>query len=188
MRIVELIIEDEEVNGVDAISLVEQPAIESNFIALSKAQVNFAKDEERKILVGAALIPDKPIYRNSEDGEFYAIFSKKTVAQCAHRFLKNSLQSNTTLEHEVEVDGVTVIESWVKEGENDKSAHFGLDLPIGSWVVMYKVDNSEIWENEVKAGNVFGLSIEGFFKTATKLSKEDAILKGLKDIVENTKK
>lgn len=187
MRIVEFIIEDEEVNGVDAISFVEHPAIESNFVALSKEKVKFAKDEERRMIIGAALMPDKPIYRSGEEGEYYALFSKKTVAQCAHRYLKQSLQAETTLDHEDKVEGVTVVESWIKESENDKSVHFGLDLPIGTWVVMYKVDNDTIWNDEVKAGKVFGLSIEGFFQDKKKLSKEESILSALKGLIKGGK-
>ena len=187
MRILEFIIKDEDAHGVEAISLVEQPAIESNFIALSK-EVQLAKDEERRIIVGASLIPDKPIYRNSEDlGEYYAVFSKDTVAKCAHRFMKKSLQGQTTLDHEKKVDGVTVVESWIKESDQDKSVHFGLDVPVGTWVVMYKVDNDEIWNDEVKAGKVFGLSIEGFFDTVTKLSKEERLLQEVKNLVEKYK-
>ena len=187
MRIVEFVIEDEEVNGVHAISFVEQPAIESNFIALSKEKVNFAKDEERRMIVGAALIPDKPIPRNGKEGEYYALFSKKTVSRCAHRYIKNSLQSETTLDHEEKINGVTVVESWIKESDNDKSVHFGLDLPIGSWVVMYKIDNDDIWNDEVKAGKVLGLSIEGFFKDKkeVKQSKEERVLSELAKIISN---
>lgn len=150
--------------GVEAISLVEFPAIESNWIALKKEVKLEALDNERRMLYGPALIPDKPILRiDKETGEeYYIVFDRETIYNCAHAFMKNGFQNEHTFEHMKPIEGVTVVESWYKEGENDKSVHFGMDVPVGTWLIGSKVDNPEIWAN-VKAGKVKGFSIEGYF-------------------------
>ena len=98
MRIVELIIdEDAELYGIDAISLVDRPAIELDFIALKEARVDFAEaDTDKRILIGPALVPDKPIYRKNGEDEFYVYFSKSTVRKAAELYLKHGNQTNHT--------------------------------------------------------------------------------------------
>jgi hypothetical protein len=143
--------------------LVDAPAIEENWIALSKMQL--AKvDEERRMLYGPALIPDKEILRYDDKGEaYYVYFEKKTVQQLAHQFFKKNLQHTTNLQHEIPVTGVTVVESWLKEGKNDKSIELGLpDLPDGTWFIGTHVDEDHVWD-DVKEGKIKGYSIEGFF-------------------------
>ena len=135
MRIVELIIdEDAELYGIDAISLVDRPAIELDFIALKEQRVDFAEaDTDKRILVGPALVPDKPIYRKNGDDEFYVYFSKGTVRKAAELYLKHGNQANHTLEHEHNINGLTVVESWmVEDKEKDKSNYYGLDVPVGT--------------------------------------------------------
>jgi len=107
MRIVELIIdEDAELYGIDAISLVDRPAIELDFIALKEARVQFAEaDADKRILIGPALVPDKPIYRKNGEDEFYVYFSKSTVRRAAELYLKHGNQANHTLEHEHTING-----------------------------------------------------------------------------------
>lgn len=169
MRIVELIIdEEEELNGIDAISLVRAPAIESNFIALKALSHQFAtQDEEKRIVIGPALIPNKPILRRDNEGEYHVYFSKETVRQAMELYLKRGHQSSATLEHQKPIEGVTLIESWIVEGEYDKSRHYGLDVPKGTWMVTLKVDNDEVWQEYVKEGKVKGFSIEGYFVDKT---------------------
>ena len=186
MKIYELILESEE-HGIDAISLVENPAIEEDFIALSKQEkVEFkAVDEERRILLGAALTPDKLIYRNSDDkGEYYVRMSKKTVREAAQNFLKNGNQANWTFEHEEKIQGVSVVESWIIEGEHDKSMNFGMTLPQGTWMVAVKVDNEAIWENFVKTGKVKGFSIEAFLKIKENFSSD--IITDLEELIKKS--
>lgn len=180
MKIVELIIDEEaELFGIDAISLVEQPAIESDWLALNSDKLILAEaDKDRRILVGAALIPDKPIYRHKEGEEFHVYFSKKTVRRAMELFFKYGNQGNTTLEHEAKLNGLSVVESWIVEDKDkDKSQIFGLDVPVGTWMVSVKVDNDAIWKDWVKAGKVKGFSIEGYFADqiyASKLDKMEA--------------
>ena len=200
MQIIELIINDnEELNGIEAISLVENPAIEENFIALKDQAVTLAKvDAEKRILMGAALIPNKPIYRKNGENEFYIFFSKKTVNRASQLFLQKGNQSKATLEHEKAIEGLTVVESWIIEDEiHDKSKKYGLSLPIGTWMVSMKVEDDAIWNDFVKIGKVKGFSVEGFF--ADKLSKyneplkdelseDEKLVKQIANIIENTTK
>jgi len=179
MRIVELIIdEDAELYGIDAISLVDRPAIELDFIALKEQRVDFAEaDTDKRILVGPALVPDKPIYRKNGDDEFYVYFSKGTVRKAAELYLKHGNQANHTLEHEHNINGLTVVESWmVEDKEKDKSNYYGLDVPVGTWMVAVKVDNEAIWQEWVKEGKVKGFSIEGYFVDKMKKNSEDEML------------
>jgi|TARA_R100001460_G_scaffold59716_1_gene99641 hypothetical protein len=182
MKIVELILDEmEELMGIQAISIVENPAIEENFVALKSQEVEFAKqDEEKRILLGAALIPNKPIYRQNGDEEFYVYFTKETIRKASELFFQNSNQNESTLEHEVALNGLSVVESWlVEDDEKDKSRIYGLDVPVGTWMVSMKVNNDDIWNNYVKTNKVKGFSIEGFFVdkvdfSAQEISEEDA--------------
>lgn len=191
MRIVELIIdEDAELYGIDAISLVDRPAIELDFIALKEQRVNFAEaDTDKRILVGPALVPDKPIYRKNGEDEFYVYFSKGTVRKAAELYLKHGNQANHTLEHEHNINGLTVVESWmVEDKEKDKSNYYGLDVPVGTWMVAVKVDNEAIWQEWVKEGKVKGFSIEGYFVDKMKKNSEDEMLSQLAKAIVKTDK
>jgi hypothetical protein len=165
-RIIELIIDEEnEFSGIEAISVVENPAIEEDFIALKEhKEVKLAEvDKEKRILMGAALIPNKKIYRNSGDEEYYIFFSEDTVRKASELFLMKGNQNNSTLEHQVELEGMSVVESWIIEDETkDKSRKYNFSLPIGTWMVSVKVNNDDVWE-QVKVGDVKGFSIEGYF-------------------------
>jgi hypothetical protein len=169
MRIVELILDDQQLaSGIDAISIVEAPAIESNFIALKSHEIKFAQvDAEKRILMGPILIPDKPIFRkqvmNGEMQEFYVYFSKDTVRKASQMFLMKGKQGNATIEHELAVQGVCMVETWIKEDmEKDKSAIYGMNDPIGTWMGCLKVSNDEVWA-DAKEGKFKGFSIEGYF-------------------------
>ena len=182
MRIVELIIdEDAELYGIDAISLVDKPAIELDFIALKDERIEFTTiDADKRILLGPALVPDKPIYRKNGEDEFYVYFSKATVRRAAELYLKLGNQANHTLEHEHSINGLTVVESWmVEDKEKDKSALYGLDVPVGTWMVAVKVDNEAIWQEWVKEGKVKGFSIEGYFADKMKKNQDEEMLSEL---------
>jgi len=191
MRIVELVIDEEaELYGIDAISLVDRPAIELDFIALKQQKVQFAEvDAEKRILIGPALVPDKPIYRKNGEDEFYVYFSKSTVRKAAELYLKHGNQRNHTLEHEHKINGLTVVESWmVEDKEKDKSAAYDLDVPVGTWMVAVKVDNEAIWQEWVKEGKVKGFSIEGYFVDKMKKNAEDEMLAELAKAIVKTDK
>ena len=200
MEIIELVIdENEEFSGIEAISVVESPAIEEDFIALKdQEQIRLAEvSKEKRLLMGAALIPEKPIYRKSGDHEFYIYFSKDTVAKASQMFLKRGNQSQATLEHtEKKFSGMTIVESWLVEDEvHDKSRKYGLDMPVGTWMVAMKVDNDDIWNNYVKEGKVKGFSIEGYFadklnrpqdKQQDQLSEDDKLLNDIIDVLKES--
>jgi len=177
MKLIELILDETEfLSGINAISLVEYPAIEEDFIALNKqTKVEFAtQNDEKRILLGAALVPNKPIYRKNGDDEFYVYFTKETIRKASEMFFQKGKQNNSTLEHEVEIKGLSVVESWIIEDEQyDKSRKYGLELPVGTWMVSMKVNNPEIWESWVKTGKVKGFSIEGYFVDKVNMSHQE---------------
>lgn len=191
MRIVELIIDEtENLAGVDAVSIVEFPAIESNFISLNQ-QLELAKvDDEKRILMGAALIPNKHIYRRNGDDEYYIFFSDDTVRKASELFLMNSNQNNATLEHEKKLKDLSIVESWIVEDtEMDKSKKYGLNAPVGTWMVTMKVNNDMIWNDFVKTGKVKGFSIEGYFadklEMSLEIAKEQELIDKIKSIIIN---
>ena len=183
MKLIELILDDDEAIGVEAISVVENPAIESDFITLSKQGIQLAEiSKEKRLLMGALLIPNKPIYRKSGKDEYHIFFSKDTVAKASQMYLQNGNQSNSTLEHDGELKGLTLVESWIVEDkEKDKTALYGLDVPVGTWMGSVKCDNDEVYKM-AKEGTVKGFSIEGYF--ADKLEKPKAELSTEEDILD----
>jgi hypothetical protein len=166
LDIFELFIDEEaEMGGIEAISIVENPAIEEDFVVLSSQQVKLAEiNKEKRILMGPALIPNKKIYRRSGDKEYYITFSEETVRKASQLFLARGKQNNSTLEHEETLEDLSVVESWIIEDDKaDKSRAYGLNMPVGTWMVSVKVNNDEIWQEFVKTERVKGFSIEGFF-------------------------
>ena len=202
MRIVELILDEEqEEGGIEAISIVESPAIESDFVALNNQEIKLAEiDKEKRILLGALLIPNKPIYRKSDEGEYYIFFSKDTIVKASQLYLRNGYQNSATLEHDQALKGLTLVESWIVESETqDKSRKYGLNVPVGTWMGAVKVNNDEIWNEYVKTDKVKGFSIEGYFadkmekpkeKIQEDFSKEDQLIKEIINIltIEDAKK
>jgi hypothetical protein len=175
MEVIELYIdENNEFSGIEAISVVENPAIEEDFIALKKHEVQLAEvDTEKRILMGAALVPNKKIYRTNGDEEYYIFFSEDTVRKASELFLSRGKQNNSTLEHDVQLSGMSVVESWIVEDTTkDKSRKYNLNVPVGTWMVSVKVNNDQIWEEFVKSGKVKGFSIEGFFADKLDSPKE----------------
>lgn len=178
MRIVELLLDEESLQaGIQAISVVESPAIEEDFVALKEeARVELKTiDKEKRILMGAALIPNKPIYRRNGEDEYYIYFSQDTVRKASELFFINGNQNKATLEHQMDVQGTSVVESWIIEGEQDKSRMYGMELPVGTWMVSMKILNDELWEGYVKSGKVKGFSIEGYFVDKVEASKHEEI-------------
>ncbi len=204
MRIVELILdEDQEISGIEAISIVENPAIEEDFVALKNQQeIKLAEiDKEKRILLGALLIPNKPIYRKNGEDEYYIYFSKNTVLKASQLYLQKGNQNNSTLEHQHSIQGLSLVESWIIEDEvHDKSRKYGMDLPVGTWMGAVKVNNEDIWNEYVKTGKVKGFSIEGYFADKMERPKEqindfadveaeaEELLSEVKGIIRNDKR
>jgi hypothetical protein len=188
--IYELVIEDENIDEVFAISLVEEPAIESNFVFFDKEKVQFAAvNDEKKLLMGPILIPDKQILRIDGEGMPYHVFFKpETIKRLSEMYLKKKYTDKSTLEHDSKIDGVTLVESWIVESRTkDKSALYGLSVPVGTWMGTFKVDNEDIWNNYVKTGEVKGFSIEGLFghNLVSAAKEQDYLNKEISDLEEH---
>lgn len=194
--ITELFIDEENgLDGVGAMSMVSTPAMESEFMLFNKHFTAQFKtiDEDRQIVMGAALIPNKMILRKFEDGTHgYVYFSEETIRKTRDLFFKNSNQNNTTLEHLVELENLTVVESWIIEDlVHEKSVKFGMQYPIGTWMIAMKIDDKELWDDVVKTGMVKGFSIEGKYAMGNpKLSKEEStedveLFNKIKDLIAN---
>jgi hypothetical protein len=188
MKLYELILDNSEDadSGVFALSLVQNPAIEANWVYFSKegkAQIQFATiDNDKRTIVAPVLIPDLQILRiDSDTGEEYKVyFTKETVEQLAQKYLQNGYQSKATLEHFENIDGdVTVVESWVsKSATKDKSAlYFNRSFPVGTWFVTMRVNDEKLWQEYVKTGLVKAISLEGIFDhKLVKASKVESIM------------
>lgn len=192
-KVVELVIEENnESLTIDAISLVSEPAIQEDFVFFNKKKNNLtlAKvDEDKRMLVSPALIPNKSIYRYNADtdSEYYVYFSPETVRKASELYLKHNNHHKATYQHQDRVSGVLTVESWIKEGDMDKSKMYGFDLPNGTWFVKMRVDNEDLWER-IKAGELRGLSIEGYFvdkmqKMSEKQPTDQEILSALNEII-----
>ena len=172
VKVIEYTIDDSGYLGVHAMSLVENPAIEVDFVALSKTrkvQQAAVEEGERKMVYGAVMLPEQLIYRVDTAGrEYYCKYSKETINKIAQEYLKRNMHHNSNLEHEIPVAGCTVVESWITEGQFDKSQNFGFNFPEGTWCIGMKIDNDEVWAS-IKQGDVKGFSLEGFF---TEISDE----------------
>lgn len=187
MEIIQMFIDDNDnESGVEAVSLVENPAIELDFIALKdQKELKLAEvSKEKRILMGAALVPNKPIYRNQEGKEFYIYFDSDTVRKASELFFKKGYQSNTTEEHAIKLDGNTVVESWIKESEVDKSVHYGLSAPVGTWFISMKIEDEATYK-KAKEGTLKGFSIEAYFTDQLTMSKdiEEPVLEKIRELL-----
>lgn len=156
-------------SDVYAISLVEDPAIEIDYIAFdkdkeTKPNLKFIEDKqnEKYMIMGPALVPDKNIYRNYDGNEFYVSFSAECIEKLSHNFVKNCYGAGCfTKDHDGFCEGCYLAESWIKTSENDKSVDYGFDCPIGTWFVAAKIDSIDLWES-IKKGERKGFSIESW--------------------------
>ena len=191
--IVELVIDGNEELAIDAISLVSAPAIEQDFVFFGKEKNNltFAKvDEDKRMLISPALIPDKQIFRHDPQtqSDYYVFFSKSTVRKASELYLKNNNHHKATQEHSERVSGVLTVESWIiDDPKMDKSTLYGFSLPKGTWMVSMRITNDEIWK-EIKSGTLKGLSIEGYFtdkmeKMSETTPTDKEILEALNEII-----
>ena len=176
---VEMRITDEN-DSVNCISLVEKPAIESNFVHLSENSIEMKIiDEEKRIVVGAVLIPNKKIYRDVNGKQFNMFFKADTIEQLAERYMEKHNISASTLEHDESATGVFTKEIWIVEDEKkDKQNLYGLNHPVGTWMEVKKINNDDVWKG-VKDGTYKGYSIEAGLKeyqdyvSLSKIESED---------------
>jgi hypothetical protein len=164
----------ENESEVNFVALVDKPAIERNFLKFKEARNNFAiQNEDRRIVSGALMLADTPIYRNDQQGEYYVIFTKETIERIVQKFFKKGYQSNVNLMHNenMALEGVTLYESFIADSDRGISALKGFeDAPQGSWFGSFIVDNDEVW-SKIKSGEFKGFSVEGLF-SYTKENKQ----------------
>jgi len=172
---------DESVKGVFGISLVENPATQEYFVTLSEDEKPYeiklaTIDEEKRILLGLVLEPNKPIYRNENGEEFNIIFNSQTVEQLAHGFISNGFQLNSSIEHEdKKIKDIAFVESWiVDDPKRDKSNAYGMEYQKGSWVIAMKINDEGLWKDYVKTGKVKGFSIDAMVKLK-KVNKQKSV-------------
>lgn len=174
----------DQITGMDAISLVECPAVEVDFLKFSKEEpksLQFA-NEEKRIITGVALLADTPIYRVKPDGEeYYVVFDRETIEQLVTKYSKYMFNNFVNIEHSNQhfVDGMYMIESYLKNSERGIVPAEFSEIPDGSWIVSYKVDNIDVWE-KIKSGEVKGFSIQGVFNLIEQ--KEEP---SIDDMIEN---
>ena len=164
----------------EAISMVTEPAIESDFVFLSKDKAIVKEafsNDEKHMVYGAVLRPDFPIYRNDGENEYYLEFTSESIERMARDYMMNYRQGNVTIQHEEYANEVFMVESWIKQDmDKDKSVSVGLDksLPIGTWFCGFYVNNNDVWER-IKSGELKGFSVEAMIdlEDFAKVKKED---------------
>ena len=180
-------------DSVDAVSLVEMPAIEEEavFLKTDTTRIKLSLDTEKREIIGAALVPNKPIFRKGNPEDYYIYFSKDTVQSAMNDFMQPIKKNSFTLEHESSTSEVVAMESWIVKGEEDKAnTLYNLDAPEGSWILRTHVPNKKYWNSVIKAGNFNGYSIEA--KLGNKIARQelsdnvlDYLVDGIKEVLTN---
>ena len=155
----------EDVEGLQAIALVDTPAIGLNYQAFANHKFEVI-NEDKRIVMGAAMIPDLPIYRRDERGEYYAIFKKETIKALVQKLFKENKHNNFNEQHNAFkiLDGVYIYQSFITDAELGISAPSGFEnVADGTWFIAAKVENDEAWAKVKKEGLLKGFSVEGVF-------------------------
>lgn len=189
VEVFEIVINDHDESGVDYIALVDEPAIMKNFMAFNKQnKIQFkAADEEKRLIIGAAMIPDLKIFRTDpQRGDFYVYFSKETIRQINQKYHRKGFERNVNLMHDKDqhADGVYYVGGFITDDKMGLKDPEGFDNPEGTWYVIMKVDNDELWNNFIKTGEFKGFSVEGLFdQIPTSEEKESDILKEIDKLI-----
>lgn len=178
MKVFYIKINDDDITGIDAISLVECPAVEKNFLCFSKdkepVKLNF--DNSKHIITGVVALADTPIYRyNDIYGEYYVVFTKEAIQKMVEKFAKLDLFKSVNLQHNDSdfVEGIYMFESYIVDKERGIAPIEFADIPDGSWIASYKVENENLW-NEIISGNKLnGFSLQGFFDLTEEFNKQE---------------
>lgn len=169
---------DDEICGIDAISLVDVPAVERNFLCFSaeKQPIKFKFDNSKHVITGVVALADTPIYRyNEKYGEYYVVFTKETILKMVEKFAKNDLFKSVNLQHDDTkfVDDVYMFESYIVDKERGIVPIEFSDIPDGSWIASYKVDNEALWNEIINGNKLNGFSLQGMFTLSEQFEKED---------------
>jgi hypothetical protein len=176
----EIVIDEFDETGISLISLVEDPAIIVKGMAFNNnSMMSFKQvDDDKQIIIGPALIPDMKIYREDDKfGQYYVTFSKETIAKMVEKFNKYGSNRKINIDHSNMMVDAFIIEDWLTEDlVYDKSRKYGIEVPVGTYMIMVKIEDKEFWQNEVKDNGKFGFSIEGMLgQQLVSLSKEATI-------------
>jgi len=189
VEVFEIVINDHDESGVDYIALVDEPAIMKNFMAFNKQdKIQFkAADEDKRLIIGAAMIPDLKIFRTDpQRGDFYVYFSKETIRQINQKYHRKGFERNVNLMHDKDqhADGVYYVGGFITDEKMGLKDPEGFNNPEGTWYVIMKVDNDELWNNFIKTGEFKGFSVEGLFdQIPTSEEKESDILKDIDKLI-----
>lgn len=188
IKLVELVIDDEEGSGLSFVSLVDTPAIESEFQKFKKEDFKFKiQNEEKRIVSGFFMIADLPIMRMRNDTVFYCVFRKHTIEKIVNKFMKEGLTNQTNLMHDSQADGVYIIESLIIDKKRGVLAPDNFEkVPDGSWWGSMRVENEDIWQ-QVKDGTFKGFSVEGIFSSSKELNLQTRIVAKIREVIKNYK-
>ena len=183
--------EDTSAQAVEYIALVDYAANELEWIQFHK-HFKFSEDKDKRLIMGAFLVADMPIYRkmkmpNSDEiGEFYVVFDKETIYEIIQKYFRNGYTSNFNLMHDSNqrTEGVYLIESFFVDASRGVSPPKAFEgISDGSWIATVKVDNDEVWDAYVKTGKLKGFSPEGLFGLEYVSTEDEKILEEIADMV-----
>lgn len=156
---------DNSEEGILDISLVDYPAVKRDFVLFSQDKMNFSiQSEEKRIISGVVMLADTPIYRKSPTaGEYYIVFTRDIIEMMVEKMSFEGKLNNITLNHNGQlVEGVTLVELFIKDSSKGLNPTYLPDVTEGSLIASYKVENEDIW-NQIKAGEFRGFSLSGIF-------------------------
>lgn len=192
LPIYKLVIDDSDELGVDFVALVDKPAIEKNWMAFDEAkQYKFIGNQEKRLISGALMAADLPIYRRDEHGEYYVVFDAEQINKIAQRYFKNGFIHNVNMMHDSErqVNGVYMVESMIIDKSRGIRTPEGYPtLTEGSWFATFKVDNDEVWNDFIKTGVFKGFSVEGAFSHRKLTDKPQEEIDAIADRIQSLKK
>lgn len=166
LPIFEITCDDDGTQGIRLVSLVKDPAIEVKGMYFNKEEAKdyaFKSVEDKQIVVGPAMIPNKKILRKDEDGNMYWVyFTPETIKQMVAKFNSENNNKSINVDHSNKMVNGFILSNWIVEDPTyDKSRYYGFNLPVGSWFIEVKIDDKEFWLNEIKDLGKYGFSIEG---------------------------
>lgn len=185
-------INDEDETGLDAISLVQHPAIEVDFLCFNEdtKKIDFSADEDKHILTAVALRADHPIYRRNGDYEYWVVFTKDVIRKLVTKYAKNNLFNSVNIEHSDYsfVKSAYMIESYIVDKARGIVPNEFSDIEDGSWIVSYYIDDESLWNVVKNTDALNGLSVQGLFKLVDKqdfTSQIDPIESLIDELLEN---
>jgi hypothetical protein len=176
--------EDDE-SQLEAMALVDNPAIELNWQTFNNTKINFVANKEKRVISGALMVADLPIYRRDESGEYYGLFTAEDIYNLRNKFFKQSKDKEVNMMHDPNkmLEDVYMIENFIIDSSRNINSPKGFNLPDGSWFGSYKVDNDEVWNDFIKTGEFKGFSVEGIFKTEKIAEKTRTKIDEMIDII-----